>query len=266
MSASRRPALSERDLTVLRLLLRFRLLTTRQLQRLVMTDGSPVTRDRRMRAVLQRLRRIGVVRPLERHIGGIRAGSEGTVYRLTTAGMRALNHSDGTQRRRIGGEPGERYVRHILAVSELYVQLTEHTRESADEVLAFDAEPTSWRSYASAYGGTLTLRPDAFVRCASGDYEQASFVEVDLATESPATVGRKCRAYSTYARSGTEQRRIGTFPRVVWVVPHERRRHQVAAVISRLAPEDQPLYLATTTDEAVAALLGQLPDSAGGAR
>ena len=264
MSASRRASLSERDVTVLRLLLRFRLLTTIQLQRLVMTEGSPTTRARRMRSVLQRLRRIGVVQQLNRHIGGIRAGSEGTVYRLTGRGIGALNRLDGIERRRIGGEPGERYVRHVLTVSELNVTLVEQTRDSTDELLVFEAEPVSWRSYTGPYGGVVTVRPDAFVRTARRDYEHTSFVEVDLATESVATVGRKCRAYVAYWQSGTEQRQLGTFPRVVWVVPDERRQRQVMTAVQRLPLEHRHLFAVTTFDHANRVLFGDFTPEEGG--
>lgn len=263
MSASRRAAPSDRDIAVLRLLLRFRLMTTTQLQRLIMTEGSPATRARRMRSVLQRLRQSGVIGQLDRHIGGIRAGSDGTVYRLTGRGLAVLNRVDGSERRRVGGEPGERYVRHVLAVSDLYVRLNEHTRSHADDLIAFDAEPACWRTYPAPHGGTVTLRPDAFVRAASGDFEHASFVEVDLATESLTTISRKCRAYVAYWQSGVEHRRLGTFPRVVWLVPDERREQQVAAVIARMPTTHRPLFAVTTPERAVAVLLGQI-ETAGG--
>jgi len=57
-------------------------------------------------------------------------------------------------------------MRHLLAVSELYVQLREAARSNVLELLDFDAEPTCWRG--SRDGPRLvTLKPDAFVRLAS---------------------------------------------------------------------------------------------------
>jgi hypothetical protein len=259
MSGSRRTELSERDVRVLRLLLELRLLTTNQLERLVMTEGSAATRARRMRSVLQRLRRNRVVAQLDRRVGGIRAGSDGMVYRLTSRGVSTLNRLDGAERRRVGAEPGERYVRHVLAVSELYVSLTEQTRLSTSEVLIFAAEPAAWRSYPAPHGGTITLRPDAFVHTASDDYEDASFVEVDLATESLSTVSRKCRAYLAYWQSGVEQRRLGLFPRVVWVVPNVRRQQQLNTAIGRLPTDQRHLFAVTTPDVATDVLLGRTP-------
>jgi len=265
MSAPRRMALSERDVAVLRLLLRFRLMTTTQLQRVVMTEGSVLTQARRMRSTVQRLRRIGVISQLDRHVGGIRAGSEGTINRLTGRGLGVLARLDGVERRRISGEPGERFVRHVLAVSELYVLLTEHIRDTPDELLIFDAEPWAWRSYTSPYGGVSTLRPDAFVRTASGDAEHVSFIELDLATESLNTVSRKCHAYISYWRSGNEQRRLGTFPRVVWVTVSTARAQRIATTIGRLAAESRQLFAVTTIEHGPTALLGR-PSAAEGGR
>jgi hypothetical protein len=264
MSAPRRPALSDRDIAVLRLLLRFRLMTTTQLQRLIMTEGSPLTQARRMRSTLQRLGRVGVISQLDRHVGGIRAGSEGTVNRLTGRGLGILARLDGVERRRIGGEPGERFVRHVLAVSELYVRLSEHVRTTTDELLVFDAEPLAWRSFTGSYGGVTTIRPDAFVRTASGDAEHISFVEVDLATESQSTVARKCHAYLSYWRSGSEQRRLGTFPRVVWATLSAVHAQRIAATIERLTPEARQLFVVTTATTAPAVLLGQPSAMPGG--
>jgi hypothetical protein len=209
-----------------------------------------------MRSVLQRLRQTGLVTPLSRRVGGIHAGSEGTIYRLTGRGLGILRRTDGIQRRRMSGEPGERFVRHVLAISELYVSLSEQTQSSDDEIVAFDAEPASWRSYPSPHGGLSTIRPDAFARTASGDYEHISFVEVDLSTESLTTIGRKCRAYIAFWQTGAEQRRSGTFPRVVWVVPDEHRRAKLMSLIRRMPADHGQLFVVTTPPRAAAVLLG----------
>lgn len=266
MSAHRRVVLSERDIAVLRLLLRFRLLTSTQLQRIVVQEGSTATQARRTRSVLQRLTRGQLVARLERRIGGIRAGSDGTVYRLTGRGVSILNRIDGTERRRVGGEPGERYIRHVLAVSELFVRLSERIHPGTDELLTFDAEPECWRTYSAPHGGLATVRPDAFVRTASGDYEHTSFVEVDLATESLPTIARKCRSYIAYWHSGKEQRSFGIFPRVVWVVPDHPRAHRLRQVIGRLPHQTQALFAVVIQDQSVAVLLGHQQDATGGHR
>lgn len=248
--------LSERDITVLRHIEGLRLVTSPQLQRLVMTDGSAATRSRRMRAVLLRLTRRGLVHRLERRIGGIRAGSEGMVYRLTSRGAGALAAIDQIPARRVGREPGERFVRHVLAVSELAVRLQEYARLHEAVVEEFTSEPRCWRPFTVGHGARHVVKPDAVVRTADDAYDFAWFVEVDLATEGLTTIGRKCGHYIDYWRSGQEQRRGGVFPRVLWVVPDAARARRIAEAIRRLPPETRPLFAVATSADAPAVLCG----------
>jgi hypothetical protein len=250
--------LSDRDVAVLRQLAVLRLLTGRQLQRLTVSDGSSATRARRARSMLQRLTERRLIQRLDRRVGGIRAGSEGFVYRLTGRGYGVLARCDGTPPRRVQGEPGERFVGHVLAVSELHVQLVEATRvDNALRLARFDAEPACWRSYRAAHSGRATLRPDAFVHTVSGGRGYVHFIEVDLATESLSTVRVKCDRYVDYWRSGAEQRALGTFPRVLWVAETSKRRQQIERVIQQLAPDLRQLFAVTTTNDATNILLGE---------
>ncbi|NMN98453.1 replication-relaxation family protein [Antrihabitans stalactiti] len=252
--------LSERDVELLRLLSVLRLLNGGQLQRLLVSDGSPATRARRARSVLQRLYIRGLVGRLDRRVGGIRAGSDGFVYRLTSRGFTALAQIDGSPRRRVASEPGERFVAHVLAVSELYVGLVETTRDANEtslRLVSFDAEPACWRRYPAAHGGTSTIRPDAFVQTGDGERGYVHFIECDMATESLTTIRAKCRSYVSYWRSGSEQRRIGTFPRVLWVVPNTARAERIAGVIRHLPVEVRPLFAVTTAENSIGLLLGQ---------
>lgn len=253
--------LSERDVDVLRLLANLRLLTGRQLQRLVVADGSRTTRARRTRSVLLRLYERRLIQRLDRRVGGIRAGSDGFVYRLTSRGFGALAQIDGLPRRRVAGQPGERFVAHVLAVSELYVQLVDATRnedrEHSPSLVGFDAEPACWRRYPAAHSGTATIRPDAFVQTGDGEQGYVHFIECDMATESLTTIRAKCRSYVSYWRSGSEQRRIGTFPRVLWVVPNTARAERIEGVIRQLPVAVRPLFAVTTRKDAAGLLLGQ---------
>lgn len=60
-------------------------------------------------------------------------------------------------------QPGSRYVRHRLSVSELYVQARLAERTGQLEVLTFDTEPECWRVFSGRLGGQTVLKPDAFV-------------------------------------------------------------------------------------------------------
>ena len=253
---SRSSALSDRDLAILRTLQGFRLATGDHLRRLHFTEGSPITRDRRCRSVLKRLTDAGLIGRLDRRVGGLHGGSQGFVYSLRGRGSGALARLDGTEPRRPRGEPGERFVAHVLAITETYVRLREGTGpECRHELLSFDPEPTCWRRFPAPHGGVTVLRPDAYIRVADTDYEDAFFVEIDRATESLTTIRAKCQAYAAYWRSGTEQASVGVFPKVVWIVPSEHRADGIRRTITRLTEAEQQLFTVTTEADALIALL-----------
>jgi hypothetical protein len=145
---------------------------------------------------------------------------------------------------------------HVLMVAEVYVWLTEAERAGRLELLDFEAEPGCWRRFPGAGGGMVTLKPDALVCLGVGDTERTAFVEVDLATESLPTIGRKCAAFVAYWRSGMEQRRHGVFPAVVWLTTNARRAEQIAGVVQRLPAEAQALFRVALLTETVATLAG----------
>ena len=179
-------------------------------------DGSPVSAARMVRRTLARLTEQRVLARLDRRIGGVRRGSAGYVYYLGPVGQRLVSYwnGQGLTRGRFRPEPGGRYVRHRLAVSELYVQALQAERRGLLDLIAFDCEPECWRTMTDGFGGQTTLKPDAFARIGVGAYEDSYFVEVDLGTESRSVIARKVRTYLDYFNSGTEQQAHGVFPRV----------------------------------------------------
>jgi len=257
--------LSERDWAIVHDLARLRLATGRQLQRLHVADGSPLTQARRSRSILQRLSDIGVVVRLERQVGGVHAGSSGFTYGLSAAGQRLTLRVGpaGGQRLRRPWEPAPSFVDHVLLVTELFVVLREAEARKEVELLEFEAEPPCWRWWHGPSGERLVLKPDAFVRLGVGDFEQVSFVEVDRSTESTTVLRRKAETYLAYWRSGQEQAREGLFPRSVWLVPDSKRLGQLTAVLGRLDPEAWQLFQVARFDEAVWALAGRPPPAAG---
>src|SRR5581483_930394 len=126
--------------------------------------------------------------------------------------------------------------------AELYVRLVESCREHAADLLTFDAEPACWRRFTGAGGEPVTLKPDAYVRVGVEDVERSAFVEVDLSTESPATLHRKCLAFIAYWRTGLEQQRHGVFPTVLWLVPDERRQQRLLDVVRHLSYDVHRLF------------------------
>jgi hypothetical protein len=155
---------SPRDSALLGTLNRLRLASGSQLERLHFDDLTGRSRSVTRWRVLKRLTDWGLIVPLERRVGGSARGSSGAVYALDSAGARLLR-TEGTPRGsrvRRPTTPGERKVRHSLAVSELYAELVERSRTRGFEVARFDVEP----SYATGAG---LLSPDAYAVLAAGD-------------------------------------------------------------------------------------------------
>ena len=263
-------ALGPRDWAVLEDLARVRLLTTAQVRRLHVHEGSALTEARRSRALLQRLHDLAVIHRLGRRVGGLRAGSQGFTYGLSTLGQRLTSDRGpaGGIRKRKPWEPSSVFVDHVLAVSELYVRLREVEVDTGREDRAvkldiFDAEPACWRWWVGAAGERLVLKPDAFVSVLTSEFEYRTFVEVDRATESLPVVRRKAEVYVDYWRSGTEQAEEGLFPRVLFVVPTTKRLEAVVSVLSRLDPETWQLFQVVSEAQAAAAMTGRLPPATG---
>jgi hypothetical protein len=199
-----------------------------------------------------------VLYPLPRRVGGVRAGSAGQVVSLGPIGKRLLAYwqGEGLVRVRAVHEPGLPFARHTLAIAEQYVRLVEAERAGGVELLSFEPEPDCWRTYASA-SGLATLKPDAFVRLGIGDFEQRSFLEVDLGSEGRGALVRKCRAYAAYYQSGQEQVDTGAFPRVVWITTSQVRAGLLVEVCSSLPAEYWRLFVVGTAERAVELMGGE---------
>jgi hypothetical protein len=258
--AAVRARLGERDLAVLRTLHRVRLLRGDQVRRLHVAEGSPLTQSRRTRNLLHRLHQLDLVVRSARVVGGVRAGSNGHIYGLSGLGQAVLDAGGtvGRRRRRIW-DTKPFFQDHVLAVAELYVGLVEASRTNQCELLDFDSEPACWRRFTGSSSETVTLKPDAYVRLGVGEYERSAFVEVDMASESLATIQRKCRTFIAYWRTGREQQQEGVFPLVLWLVPNQQRRQRITDVIVRLTAETRALFAVALHHDGPA-LLSAAPD------
>jgi hypothetical protein len=246
-------SLSARDRAVLGTLARVRVATARQLYRL---HFEGVTR-RQGRASLASLTGRRLITRLPRIIGGVRAGSSGYVYTLDVAGVRLMRPDHDRPQR--PWNVGRMFLDHSLAVTEPYVRLVEADRTRQLHLADFTTEPGCWRRFHGPGGARLVLKPDAVVRLVLGQYEDRWFLEVDLDTESSTALARKCDLYRRYWQAGVEQARTGVFPKVLWLVPDERRHAVVIDVIGRQPEEAWPLFAVAL----VADLTGRLLRGAG---
>jgi hypothetical protein len=244
--------LDRRDWVILRDLATFRLMSGQQLRHSHFHGhASQAAATRAASGTLRRLRTLGVIRPLERRIGGKRAGSEGYLWHLTTAGSRLLALSDDNQATPISRfaavEPSARMVNHTLAVSEIAVKLRQAEHIGQIEIIKISPEPGCWRPYLGSSGARLILKPDLYAITATpgSDWQNLWFIEVDLATESRATIQTKIAAYQAYRRSGVEQHRTGAFPLVLWLTPSQDRAETILQTIHHIPRCDQPVHHAT---------------------
>lgn len=252
--------LLKRDLELLANVDKYRLLSTRQIQRLHFdhTRPTPLAAARACNRTLVRLRSHGILRSLERRIGGVRAGSAGAVWFLGSAGDRLVRdiNPDAASGRRNYREPSRHFVDHTLAVAELAVQAVEASRGGAIEVLQIDTEPTSWQQSLSRHGTAQWLKPDLRLVTATATDEFHRFIEMDLATEHLPVIVRQCTAYQAYRATGRYQAAHGLFPAVLWVTPTEARAVAIwAAVAAAVAAGglDATLFQVCTAAEFLAA-------------
>lgn len=244
--------LTERDLDVLRAVREHRLMTARQIEQLLFNDHASAEAGARIcRRVLARLTRDRLLARLERRVGGVRAGSASYVYALGSAGGRLF---DGTRNRVT--EPSSLFLDHTLAIADARLALVAAARSRLFDLVEVEIEPSCWRRYSGPGGAPATVKPDLYIVTAREDFEDCWFLEIDRSTESPAAIGRKCRAYDLYWRSGLEQAAHETFPLVVWVAPDERRADRLRTFIKRARNANQELFRVTTSPRLVETITG----------
>jgi len=241
-------ALTERDRAVLDTLRQLRLATAEQLERLHYADTSP----RHRRRALAALEAGRLISRLPRTIGGVRAGSAGSIFALDLAGQRLTGPSGPARGLRIERPwtPGLPFLAHSLAITELYVRLVLAHRAGELELLAFTTEPGVWRRFQTA-GGWTTLKPDAGLSLGADRFEDHWFIEVDRGTEAPATIERKAGVYRAYWSSGREQAVLGVFPRVLWLAPDQPRVELLTDVIDREPADSAQLHTVATFADAL---------------
>jgi hypothetical protein len=239
--------LSGSDRAVIDDIARLGIMSGAQIRQLHYSDDASARRLCRLH--LARLVSERILIRLDRRVGGVRAGSNGFVYGLDVAGRRLVDpHGTRWWPR---STPGEPFVAHGLAVSDLYVQLRDAERTGACSLVRFDAEPACWRRFAGPGGSRAILKPDAHAVLEADEFEDHFFVEIDRATEPTNRIADKAKLYVRYWQSGREQDRAGVFPLVLWVVPHEHRRAQLIETLARLDAEHWHLFAVTTSDSAV---------------
>lgn len=257
--------LSERDQAILASVDRYRFLTARHLQALHFTDhASATSASRTCRRALARLRTLRILGILDRRIGGIRAGSEGLVYYVDTAGDRLQRGVASSRARKRFDEPSARFLDHTLAIADMAIGIFETAAAHGAEVVKLNPEHTATRTYADNYGIAQVLRPDLYVElaAAAGDEDvSAFFIEVDLGHESLPTLLGKALTYEDYRSTGIEQHQYGGFPQVIWAMDAyrettaQRRRKSLQDSLERNSRLNAGMYRIQSLQDAAAAVV-----------
>lgn len=225
-------ALSARDRQILETIRTLRYVKSGQIQRLYfLGSGTPRAKLVMASRVLNRLMEHGLIDHLPNRFKGRGMGSTGLIWYLTEAGARLLDLGLENDKRSRYTEPSSAFIRHTLAVSECFVQITEICRMTSGVKLGrLHIEPECWRSFQKD-GKQLSLRPDLYAETVCGRFEDRWFIEMDLDTESTNDIVTKCRRYQYYYQTNKEQQRSGVFPIVLWIVPTEERRAKMIDAI-----------------------------------
>lgn len=250
-------ALPARHTTPLPHLARVRLLTGAHLDQLLANpDVAPQTTARIRRRIMTRLHDLGLAMTLERRIGGVRAGSAGHVYTLTSLGHHVaatLTGQPPPARLTRFTTPSLLFLTHTLAISSIYVALVEAARSHEVTVSTFTTEPACWQP--TRHGDYL--KPDAYCVLATTTHQDCWWLEIDQATEKSPRIKQKCRTYLDFlTHSGVGPDHV--LPRILFTTPDERRANTIQETIRKISPQGNDLIGVTTHTTAPTFLINEL--------
>jgi hypothetical protein len=249
--------LTDRYTTPLPHLAHARLLSGTQLDRLLADpELSPETMGRVRRRIMARLAGLGLVAMLGRRVGGVRAGSAGHVYALTSAGhtfLALLNGEPPPGRIRHSATPGPLFLAHALTISGIYVDLIEHSRQAGFQVATFATEPHCWHPI----GTGAYLRPDAYAVLRTTTHADYWWLEADQATESLPRLRARARTYRQFFTSGGVGPH-GYPPHVLITVPDQIRADAITQAVTSTPPDDGALITVTTHPQAARCMVTEL--------
>jgi hypothetical protein len=220
-----RRALSPRDIRIVELVGRFRIMTAEQIRAVMFsTQTSKTPLDR----ALGRLTAGGYLARLARMVGGLGGGSGCYVYQLGRAGWRLLGKGGGYRPFRV-------VDLHTLTIAECFVALKALEQQGQLMVISYQPEPGCHRTV-----GTTLLTPDASVELGmiAQRLRYCFFLEIDRDTENSDTIKDKCIRYWRAYKAWDGE----VFPYVVFVVPDTARQRELERVIASGPDEAQKLF------------------------
>jgi hypothetical protein len=182
-----------------------------------------------------------------RDIGGTGAGSGPNIYQLGRVGWAvAVTHG-----KREGAYWKLRSIDdHTLTIGDAYLQLLALEREGKLEIVRYETEPSSHRSF----NGRI-VRPDfyAVVKHPYSERQHPVWLEIDRGTERVPQIKKKLEDY-VYAINHWNG--DGDFPYVIFLAPDPDRVKYIRAIIAEEDEADQDMFLVSTVPEYARLLFG----------
>jgi hypothetical protein len=224
------PELLARDVEIVELVGRFRLMTAGQIRELVFTTQTSKTPFDR---ALKRLTDGGYLVRLARMVGGFGGGSGEFVYQLGRVGWRYLGKGGGYR-------PLRAVDLHTLTIAECFVQLKRLGREERLTVIDYTPEPASHRTVAD-----IPLTPDAYFELGVKPHKFLYWLEVDRGTENTDVIRGKLVRYWRAFQAWPE----ATYPYIVFVVLDDIRKRELERTIAGGPQEAQVLFRVYLLDD-----------------
>jgi len=202
-----------------------------------------------LKRTLKRLTDRGVLVRLQlRIVGGSGGGSTTFVYQIGRVGGRLLGLPRDYPRYSAVDD-------HMLDTAECLVVLKRLEHSGVLTVLDYQGEDAAYREVAG-----VKLTPDLYVRVrlhASGR-QLFRHLELDRATERLGQIAEKCGRYFQAYKLWDSEVHGAVFPRVLFVVPDERRQREIARVIAKQPQEARPIFQVCVMADFPACLLTEV--------
>jgi hypothetical protein len=257
------PALTPRDVEIIRTVCQHGALKREQLRRLFFRQGEGLAS---VQAVCRRLKILTERGYLDRLRIPTAMGSGPYVY-LPGARSEVVLESEELALARVSKRERLRSVAtiaHRLEVADFYVGLREAFAARDGRILVWLSERQAYYALPGT-GRTLPFTPDAYCLWTLDSEEGAFFLEWDRGTESMTRLAEKLARYETYYGLRAYRDHLGEDelrPRVLFVVPDERRRRKLSSWLGRRLIKREwpslPTVLAAIQADAEATPLGAI--------